>query len=245
MSRGDKGIDPADIRKRLGQAGLVNVVETLKKNQGTLKPGELASLGSAARTFLNLAGGQRRPMVQAEAAENGIHLEGTGIVDTPEAKAIGEGLIKEFRKDLGHLDGVPIAYFQYADALKLRGADAAAIAWVPQIQGEGWKRAIFEEALAVLAGFTPSLLVIVQMQEWTVRDHDQRRRLIFHELLHFRQAEGPNGEPKFTKFGEIVWKTVPHDVEQFNRVVEIFGPDEADMSHLGAAGRWSQRTEGR
>ncbi|MBU0513777.1 MAG: hypothetical protein KJ621_03290 [Proteobacteria bacterium] len=243
MSRGEKGINPADVRTRLGEAGLISVVQTLKQNQGKLKPGELASLGSAARTFLNLAGGQRRPMVQAEAEQNGILLEGTGIVDAPEAKAIGEGLIKEFPKDLGLLDGVPIAYFQYADALKLRGADAAAIAWIPQIQGEGWKRAIFDEALARLTGLTPSLVVIVQMQEWTVREHEQRRRLIFHELLHFRQAEGPNGEPKFTKFGEIVWKVVPHDVEQFNRVVEIFGPDEADMTHLSAAGHWSERQD--
>ena len=234
-----------DIAK-LGKAGLMSVAKTLVKKQGELTASELAQLSSAAGRFQILAGMTRRTVGEQTTDDNGIRLEGPAIVPAPEAKGLGEGLIKEFPEDLGHLEGVPVGYVFYADALRLRGADAAAIAWTPQIQGEAWKRSLFEIGLGLILGFEPSLLVIIQEQEWAVSEHNERRRLIFHELMHFRQKENrKTGAPMFNQMtGEPVWEVVLHDVEQFNRVVELFGPDGRDMRHMSAAAAWSKGQDG-
>ena len=234
---------------KLGKAGLASIGKALvdkQEKKGTWTPSELAQLGTAATRFQQLTRTSRRTVGEQTTEDNGIRLEGPAIVPAPDAKAIGEALIKEFAEDLGLLDGAAIGYVFYADALRLRGADAAAIAWIPQIQGEAWKRSLFEVGLSLILGFEPSLLVIIQEQEWAVSEHNEHRRLIFHELLHFRQKENrKTGAPMFNQMtGEPVWEVVPHDVEQFNRVVELFGPDERDMRHLEAAGRWSSGREG-
>lgn len=60
--------------------------------------------------------------------------------------------------------------------------------------------------------------------------------VITHELCHLQQAKDRYGEPRFnSRTGEPAWSIAPHDVEQFNLVVEWFGAEAAGASELVAA----------
>lgn len=60
-----------------------------------------------------------------------------------------------------------------------------------------------------------------------------------HELLHCGQALDEYGAPKYARSGQRkgqpVWSLVPHDVEQFNLVVEWFGAEAAGVIPMARA----------
>lgn len=63
--------------------------------------------------------------------------------------------------------------------------------------------------------------------------------LIEHELCHAAQDVSEFGEPRFGSQGLPIFRVVSHDVEQFNDVVERYGPaasDVATMARLANAG---------
>lgn len=60
--------------------------------------------------------------------------------------------------------------------------------------------------------------------------------LITHELCHCGQKEDRDGNPTYVQSGprrgEPAWTIVPHDVEQFDLVVEWFGADAAGVRSI-------------
>lgn len=68
--------------------------------------------------------------------------------------------------------------------------------------------------------FVPyDMLITIYEPNCTELTDDQLKILLHHELLHIDFAE--------SKDGELVWKTRPHDVEDFRRIIGEHGIDWA------------------
>jgi hypothetical protein len=69
-------------------------------------------------------------------------------------------------------------------------------------------------------------VITIAWDMWTVFEENQRQALMLHELLHISK-EGDDVFPD--------WKIQPHDLEEFAKVVEIFGLWKPDVEAMAEA----------
>ena len=67
-----------------------------------------------------------------------------------------------------------------------------------------------------------NFIITVFDKAWEMLADEEKRYIIDHELCHAFIGEDKNGEP--------VYKTVPHDLEEFNEIVERYGLMQRDLN---------------
>lgn len=88
-----------------------------------------------------------------------------------------------------------------------------------------------------MLGYLPQYLVVINAEWWDQASDIDSEALIFHELMHVKQAVDQYGALRFDRDGYPVWRLVGHDIEEFNAVVARYGAWQGDIaSFLGAAG---------
>lgn len=83
--------------------------------------------------------------------------------------------------------------------------------------------------LGKVCGGEPDFIMILDQQFWIQASMDQRRALVFHELLHAMIERDKEGALKFTDEGKPKWVIRPHDIEAFNAEVSKFGAWDPDL----------------
>lgn len=104
------------------------------------------------------------------------------------------------------------------------------------------KRWIMDRQIAYmhhLFGFElPDFVLTFDAQWWTADLVSVATKLavLTHELCHCGVARDEDGEPKVIRVGprkgEPIWSIVPHDVEQFDLVVDWFGAEAAGVTSM-------------
>lgn len=89
--------------------------------------------------------------------------------------------------------------------------------------------------LARLCDGLPDFIMILDVAWWEQAPVEQRRALVFHELLHAKHATDKEGELRFTPEGRAVWAIRPHDVEEFDDVARRFGAWNPDLLRFAQA----------
>lgn len=84
-----------------------------------------------------------------------------------------------------------------------------------------------EGALQVLLEY--DFVMLIHKNTWNELDENQKKALVYHELLHVTHTE--------TKEGKIVWKLRRHEVEEFVQVVRHFGNWSEELRVLEDAGK--------
>lgn len=100
----------------------------------------------------------------------------------------------------------------------------------PPVGAFGWARSLWEWNMAQLfpGDALPDFVLTFSAQIAAEADDASWCALAKHELCHCAQAEDEFGDPRYHSAaagGGPVWTTVGHDFEEFNDVVEDFGPD--------------------
>lgn len=72
-------------------------------------------------------------------------------------------------------------------------------------------------------------IVLLNQDHWRLLKEEQRLALVHHELCHLAEALDQNGEVAYDGHGERKWRTVKHDVEEFNEVIRTHGCYKADI----------------
>jgi hypothetical protein len=83
--------------------------------------------------------------------------------------------------------------------------------------------------LAKLCDGLPDYIMILDAQFWLQATMEQRRALVFHELLHAGIETDRDGLKKFTADGRPKWCVRPHDLEAFNLEVARYGAWAPDI----------------
>jgi len=78
-------------------------------------------------------------------------------------------------------------------------------------------------------------VILIHQNSWKDLDEDQRKALIYHELLHITH--------RVSEDGNITWKIRKHDFEDFTLVVEKFGYWSPELKELKEAGELSEVDE--
>lgn len=91
--------------------------------------------------------------------------------------------------------------------------------------------------LAKVCDGLPDFIMILDDTFWRQATPLQRTALVDHELRHAAVARNKDGEERFTEEGDPVWAIAPHDLEEFNAIVQKYGPYLPDIhAFLRAAG---------
>lgn len=83
--------------------------------------------------------------------------------------------------------------------------------------------------LAKVCDGEPDYIMLLDQQWWIQATMDQRRALVFHELLHGLWERDKEGVQKFTDTGTPRWSIRPHDVEIFTAEISKFGAWSPDI----------------
>ena len=63
----------------------------------------------------------------------------------------------------------------------------------------------------------------INIEYWRKFTETQKIALIHHELLHIKGERDENNELQRDKEGNIVWKIIIHDIEEFEKIKSIYG----------------------
>jgi hypothetical protein len=86
-------------------------------------------------------------------------------------------------------------------------------------------------------GSLPDFVMILDHGFWVQAPQEQRIALVDHELTHAIIARNKAGEERFGDDGRPVFALRPHDIEEFNRIVQKHGAWKQDIAQfLAAAG---------
>lgn len=93
------------------------------------------------------------------------------------------------------------------------------------------------QLLEKLLGGPADYLMVINGPWWSQASARDREALVYHELLHVRQATDNYGTLKFDKDGYPVWRLVQHDVEVFTAEVRRYGDWTGEIAPLLDAAR--------
>lgn len=140
-----------------------------------------------------------------------------------------------FDPEHGHLANVSIGILWASSTHVDKGSVKAGTAQLVK-RGEPtkWSEAIQQVFMHQMFGPTlPIFRITLHAPTWYRYNDRQRFALLDHELLHCAQATGLYGEPRFSsQTGQPVWRTRPHDSEQFVGTVERWGADASGVQSL-------------
>lgn len=89
--------------------------------------------------------------------------------------------------------------------------------------------------LARMCDGVPDFVMLLDAVWWDQAPAEQRRALVYHELLHAMHATDRDGGLKFTPEGKPVWAIRDHDISEFNAVVRRFGAWSPDVQSFVSA----------
>lgn len=137
-----------------------------------------------------------------------------------------------------------IAYLLQQPQLRLKGEPAAAV--IATVPVQGMHRLLWQFLLATFAApdrVAPDFVVYVDAVAWEIcgRDEEvgdsgcsiQRERLVFHELLHLRQLETADGEPRYHEDGREMLALRRHTYETFSEEIIEYGPRTSGVEQIG------------
>jgi hypothetical protein len=93
------------------------------------------------------------------------------------------------------------------------------------------------QMLERMLGFLPEFVVVINGPWWEQAKDIDREALIYHELLHVKQAIDEFGGLKFDRDGFPVWTIKGHDIEAFNDEVRRYGAWKSDIGDFIEAAR--------
>lgn len=101
--------------------------------------------------------------------------------------------------------------------------------------GRGTAGEMFIWLLGSACNGLPDYVMVLDAAWWAEASDVQREALVFHELEHMVQATNRHDEPLFTGDGKPMFALRPHDIEEFNSVVERYGAWLPDVSAFATA----------
>lgn len=98
-----------------------------------------------------------------------------------------------------------------------------------------WGRQLADFHLSQMFGMVPDFVITISVPIAATIDDWSFCALIEHELSHAAQDVSLDGEPRFTKDGNPIFRMVGHDVEEFVDVVARYGADATGTRPLVTA----------
>lgn len=147
-------------------------------------------------------------------------------------------ILQEYlKRDIfSHLDGASIHMYWHEDwAADLDGVCVGAQITKPN------------ELMRTLAGAngeSVDLVILLPQDSWNYLPEKEKRRRIFHELLHAKPAiDKKTGEQKVDERGRLQWRLAKHHYNVFREELEEFGTDAVIQSIAvqDDASRYAQR----
>lgn len=92
-------------------------------------------------------------------------------------------------------------------------------------------------------GHLPDFVMTLDHSFWTQATPEQRLALVDHELTHGTIAKDKHGELRFGDDGRPVWTIRPHDIEEFDSIVERHGEWLPDITRFLTAAAHSKRNK--
>lgn len=144
--------------------------------------------------------------------------------------------IRKSHPELKELDGlleqgVTIAFMMRGGNWEQNGRCILGKCYLPRVQGD--LAQLFAQMLEDTLGYFPDFLIILNEPWWEDVDELRREVLVFHECLHAGHMKDKYGAPRFNRqTGEPVVGLIPHDLEEFNAVVERYGAWKSDVRNF-------------
>jgi len=134
-----------------------------------------------------------------------------------------------------HLHDARVEFFMMVGTQR-RGRVEIGTAHIPQVQGK--LAGLFHWLLENHFQHIPDFLITLDIDFWEEATDIQREALMYHEMSHCVQALDTDGELRFDReTGDPVWEIAPHDIEEFNAVVERYGAWKSDIQGFLDAAR--------
>lgn len=73
-------------------------------------------------------------------------------------------------------------------------------------------------------------IVLLNQDRWRLLQAPQRLALVHHEMCHLAEALDSNGDVAYDGHGEKKWRTVKHDIEEFQEIVRTHGAYKRDLA---------------
>jgi hypothetical protein len=129
---------------------------------------------------------------------------------------------------------VRLAFVMRETAWRESNREVLGMCFLPAVQGK--LRPFFEWLLETHLGYMPGFLIVLNDGWWQEASPVEREVLLFHELLHAGQRRDAYGELCFNRqTDEPILALIPHDLEEFNAVVQRYGAWKPDVAAFLAA----------
>ena len=113
-----------------------------------------------------------------------------------------------------------------------RGMEIVGTAEMPFFRGDAWQKARQEYQIRQWFDCLPDFLITFSAPYAFRAPDDHWCAVSEHELLHCGQANDEFGFPKYTKSGDPKFTLRAHDFEQFNSIVDRYGPEASGLGRL-------------
>lgn len=103
---------------------------------------------------------------------------------------------------------------------------------VTKTMAQGGFKDLFMQLLETMLGYVPEFVMVVNAPWWEEATPREREALVYHELLHVKQAVDGYGAPRFDRDGLPVWALMGHDIEAFKAEVQRYGAWKGDIAEF-------------
>lgn len=131
--------------------------------------------------------------------------------------------------------GINLAFALRAGEWTKPGRTILGMCYMPRVQGD--LQGLFAQLLEDTLGYWPDFLIVLSLDWWEEATPEKREILLFHELLHCGWAKDRHGVERWSPDGVPVPCLNPHDLEEFNAVVERYGSWSPDVTRFLAAAK--------